>query len=131
MGYLKFLLYNWKIACNVGIFLGRVKAAYLSFVILWKGGKAKGRVQVPTLGHGIGVIAGYPFSHPISLTWFNIKMAVMQAIVHLKKRRSNKLYSCQQLMIHNTIPNTWLFSHFVPFISKKDQLLLGKFSVKS
>lgn len=37
MRYLKFLLYNWKIACNVGIFLGRVKAAYLSFVILWKG----------------------------------------------------------------------------------------------
>lgn len=96
-----------------------------------EGGKAKGRVQVPTLGHGIGVIAGYPFSHPISLTWFNIKMAVMQAIVHLKKRWSNELYSCQQLMIHNTIPNTWLFSHFVPFISKKDQLLLGRFSVKS
>lgn len=96
-----------------------------------EGGKAKGRVQVPTLGHGIGVIAGYPFSNPISLTWFNIKMAVMQAIVYLKKRWSNELYSCRQLMIHNTIPNTWLFSHFVPFISKKDQLLLGKFSVKS
>ena len=44
-----------------------------------EGGKAKGRVQVPTLGHGIGVIAGYPFSNPISLTWFNIKMAVIYA----------------------------------------------------